>query len=830
MINKCLGNDKVSYKIWDNNECKVSRRNFVKGGTALSTLALATSGMTLPFSKKVQAKETLPKPDEKIVWSACTIDCGSRCPLRMHVIDGEIKWVETDNTGKDVFNHEHQVRACLRGRSMRRRVYNPDRLKYPLKRIGKRGEGKFKRISWDEALDTIAASLNKTIHEYGNDAVYINYGTGTLGGTVTKSWSPSETLIARLMNLKGGYLNHYGDYSTGSLAAISGYLYGDYMSTNGIDDIANADLCVFFGNNPAETRMSGGGNIHNYMETEKRSNTRIIVIDPRYTDTACGREDQWIPIRQGTDAALCAGIAHVLITENKVNQDFLDKYCVGYDEKTLPSSAPKNGSYKDYILGHGDDNTPKTPQWASQITGIPEDDIIKLAREIGDAKRLYLSQGWGIQRSSNGEQACKAVAMLPILCGQVGLQGGSTGMREGDHTYPFVRFPTLKNPVKATIPFFLWTDAITRYKELTPTRDGLRGVEQLQNPIKFIWAYASNTLINQHANINRTKQILEDDKACEMIVVIENHMTASAKYADIILPDCTASEQADFCMDGAGGMMPYFIFASQVIKPRFECRPIYDIMSDLAKRLGVEQAFTEGRSQEDWLKWMYEQTRLQNNDPDLPNYEMMKSQGIYKKQYDRPFVALESFRKDPIANPLGTPSGKIEIYSEQLAEIATKWELKDDEHITPISEYHPSFDGWDSPHRKQFPLQMTGFHFKGRVHSTYGNVALLKAAIPQEIWINPIDAGKRGIKNGDLVLVQSRFGETQVGAKVTPRVMPGVTAMGDGAWYAPNKKGIDMNGALNTLTNSRPTPLAKANPSHTNLVEITLLKSMGVEA
>ena len=135
----------------------------------------------------------------------------------MHVVDGEIKWVETDNTGLIEFNHSHQVRACLRGRSMRRRVYNPDRLKYPLKRVGKRGEGKFKRISWDEALDTIADSLKHTIKEYGNDAIYLNYGTGTLGGTVTKSWDPSATLVARLMNLSGGYLNHYGDYSAAAI-------------------------------------------------------------------------------------------------------------------------------------------------------------------------------------------------------------------------------------------------------------------------------------------------------------------------------------------------------------------------------------------------------------------------------------------------------------------------------------------------------------------------------------------------------------------------------------------------------------------------------------
>lgn len=803
----------------------ITRRSVLKSG---SLLAAAAGGMSLPFtSVKAIAKETPIKPNEQIVWSSCTVNCGSRCPLRMHVVDGEIKYVETDNTGDDIFNHSHQVRACLRGRSMRRRVYNPDRLKYPLKRIGKRGEGKFQRISWDEAFDIIGNSLKHTIKEYGNDAIYLNYGTGTLGGTVTKSWDPSSTLIARMMNLCGGYLNHYGDYSAANIERMSEFFYGAFVDNNSIDDVQNADLCIMFGNNPAETRMSGGGQVHSFVDGQKIHHTRTICIDPRYTDTAGGREDQWIPIKHGTDAALCAAIAHVLITENKVDQPFLDKYCVGYDATTLPPSAPKNGSYKDYILGNGDDNTVKTPQWAAPITGIPADIIIKLAREIGNANRTYITQGWGLQRSANGEQACKAIMMLSLLRGQVGLQGGGTGAREGNHSYPFVRFPKVENPIKTAIPMFLWTDAIFRANEMTDKTDGILGAEKLNNPIKFIWNYAGNCLINQHSDINRTHDILQDEKACEMIVVIDNHMTSSAKYADIVLPDCTTSEQSDFCMDGAAASMPYFIFASQAIKPRFECKPIYDIMTGVAKRMGVEQAFTEGRTQEEWLQWMYAETVKQNNDPDLPDYDTMRKQGIYKKQFDRPHVPYEDFRADPIANPLPTPSGKIEIYSEQLAVIAKEWTLGKDEFITPIAEYHSTFNGWDAKDRDQFPLQLTGFHYKARAHSTYGNVDILKAAAPQELWMNPVDAAPRGIKNGDLVSVRSQQGEVNVRVKVTPRIMPHVTALGEGAWYSPNSKGVDQAGSINVLTTSRPSPLAKSNPSHTNLVEVKLVKSMG---
>ena len=151
---------------------EVSRRGLVKT-TAIGGLAMASSALTLPFSRIAHAVDSaIPtKSDEKVIWSACTVNCGSRCPLRMHVVDGEIKYVETDNTGDDNYDGLHQVRACLRGRSMRRRVYNPDRLKYPMKRVGARGEGKFERISWEEAYDIIATNMQRLIKEYGNETM-----------------------------------------------------------------------------------------------------------------------------------------------------------------------------------------------------------------------------------------------------------------------------------------------------------------------------------------------------------------------------------------------------------------------------------------------------------------------------------------------------------------------------------------------------------------------------------------------------------------------------------------------------------------------------------
>ena len=800
----------------------ISRRTLVKS-TALGSLALVAGGVSLPFGLRSAAaavQQAMQPAADKTVWGACSVNCGSRCALRLHVRDDEVYWVETDNTGDDIYGN-HQVRACLRGRSMRRRINHPDRLNYPMKRVGKRGEGKFERISWDEALNTIAQNLKGVVEKYGNEAVYINYSSGIVGGNITRS-SPSASLVARLMSLYGGFLGQYGTYSTAQIACAMPYTYGSNEG-NSTSDIENSQLVVMFGNNPAETRMSGGGITWFLEQARERSNARMIVIDPRYTDTAAGREDEWVPIRPGTDAALVAGLAWVLISENMVDQPFLDKYCVGYDEKTLPAGAPANSHYKAYILGQGDDGIAKTPQWAAQITGIPAEKIVQLAREIGRAKPAYICQGWGPQRQANGELTSRAIAMLPILTGNVGINGGNSGARESTYTLTIERMPVPENPVKTQISCFSWTDAIARGEEMTATRDGVRGKDKLDVPIKFIWNYAGNAITNQHSDINKTHDILQDESKCEMIVVIENFMTSSAKYADILLPDLMTLEQEDIIPNDYAGNMGYLIFIQPATSPKFERKPIYWILSEVAKRVSpdLHQRFTEGRTQEEWLKYLY--AKMLAKDPLLPSYDELKKMGIYKrKDPNGHFVAYKKFRDDPEANPLKTPSGKIEIYSSKLAEIAANWELAKDEVISPLPVYASTFEGWDSADRKQFPLQLFGFHYKARTHSTYDNIDVLKAACRQEVWLNPIDAQKRGIANGDMVRVFNGRGEVRIAAKVTPRIMPGVSAMGQGAWHNADMTGdrVDHGACVNTLTTHRPSPLAKGNPQHTNLVQI----------
>ncbi|MGA4506971.1 DMSO/selenate family reductase complex A subunit [Propionibacteriaceae bacterium G1746] len=804
-----------------------TRRRFlawsgIAGGTA-GVLGLGGCGL-----QKKDAASGDAYPEDRRVMSSCTVNCGSRCPLLLAVKDGQIIRVDPEETGDDELGSQ-QIRACVRGRSIRQRIYSAERLKKPLKRVGKRGEEKWEEISWDEAYTTIADKIKALIASHGNESIYLNYGTGVLGATVATSWPPGGTAVARLMNCVGGFLNHYNDYSAGNIEAAVDFHYGGWATSNSNDDTRNSKLVVMFGNNPHETRMSGGGEIFVTQKAKQQSGHRVIIIDPRMSDTVMNLADEWVPIRPGTDAALVAGMAHVMITENLHDQAFLDKYCSGFDEGHLPAGAPANASYRAYIEGKGEDGIEKTPQWAARITGIPAETITRLAREIATTKPCAVNAGWGIQRHSNGESASRAPMLLSNLIGQVGIPGGGTGCREGSANLGMTAFPTLTNPVKPQISFYMWPDAIVRGKGMT-YKDGVRNAENLNgnanvkhdvvlnSNIKFIWNYGSNALINQHGDINKTIEILSDESLVEMIVVIDNQMTVSARYADIVLPDVTTSEQVDLAAQGSAGNLGYTIFADKAIEPLYDCVPVYEQLTGIAEKLGVKDKFTEGRTQEDWVRWLVAES--QKNIPDLPGFDELRKLGIWKKKLD-PVIALKEFRDDPVANKLGTPSGKIEIWSSNLHLMSQDWPQAEGHPIDPLPIYRQTREMPGDPLQQKYPLQCIGHHYKQRTHSSYGNSPWLKEAHPQMVWINEADAARRGIAQHDDVVVHNDRGEIKLPAYVTNRIIPGVVSVPQGAWYTPEKPGgVDVGGSVNTLTAHDLTAYAKGNGQHSALVEI----------
>ena len=822
------------------NETTLSRRTFVKGSLAsLAVAGAAGTGALYGCSPQSEggagAGETA--TTDQISWSQCNVNCGGNCIFQWHSQDGKVLYMESDNTG----DADLQARACLRGRSMRRWLNSPDRLMHPMKRVGKRGEGKFEQISWDEAIDTIASELKRVIDTYGNDAIYVNYATGMYSST-------GKQPGLRLLSMLGGYINQGYDYSTNMLQAIMPHMYGsaanldedgnhvtlkkpatafspyDAVNASSFSEAERAsDLVVMFGNSPAETRMGGANAVWDFAKVREAVESRggrVVSIDYRLNETASGHPDEWLPIRPGTDAALCSAIAHEWIANDQVDKEFLDKYCVGYDEDTMPESAKgQNKSYKDYIMGTGYDMVEKTPEWAAPITQVPADTIRALAAEIAAAEAPFIVQGWGPQRHTNGEDTTRAICMLPILIGKLGLPGTNTGQREAEPPTYLVGGIPFSNPITTTIPVYQWVNAVDHGHEMTATNAGVMGAEKLNNDIKFIWNYAGNCLTNQHGDINYTHEILADESKCEFILVWDTVMTDSAKYADILLPDAMRSEQLNMQTQGYSEFYTAVVVGGPAQEPPAECRSSYDVCADIADKFGIKDDFTEGRTHDEWIQYLYEQGA--EADGNMPTWDEIKAQGVYKRALE-PVIGLEAFRTDPTANPLATPSGKIEIYSETLAEIANTWELAEDEVINPIPVFTPGFQGYGSVN-DEYPLYCTGFHHKSRTHSSFGFIPELEQVARQQLWINPADAEQRGIAQGDTVSVKSPAGEIRIEAKVTPRIVPGTIAIPQGAWHKADMNGdrVDEGACVNTLTTYKPTPYAKGNgPAHSMIAQV----------
>ena len=730
--------------------------------------------------------------------------------MKLFVKDNIIKRIETDDRPGDEVR-DPQLRACIRGRAYRRRQYHPGRLKYPMKRVGKRGEAKFERISWDEALDILAAQLIRIKEQYGNDAILVPYGTGSYNQT------NGRQTAARLMNLFGGSLGFYNSYSWACISAATPYVYGTSVTGNQRQDWVNSKYIIMWGWNPSE--MRDGTNSEYFIKKARENGAHVVCIDPRMSMSATALADEWIPIRPGTDVAMMSAMAYVIISEGLHDKDFIDRCCIGFDSSQMPDGLEHEESYKDYIFGTRD-GVPKTPAWAEGITGIPAETIARIAREYGSTKPAMLYQGYGMQRRAYGEQPVIGGCVLSAITGNVGIPGGwASGIALQEGGGPFwTIFPTGRNPVRATIPVFLWTEAILRGCDMGPD-DGVRGAEKLQNNIKLIWCVASNILINQHADVNRSAKILEDESLCEFIAVQDQFLTPSARYADLVLQVCTQFEV--WGVEDGWKYGDEVILMPKIAEPPYETKSDYQICAELAGRLGLRDAFTDGRTERDWIDWAIEQYR-NTRFPDIPSLDKLHemNRGVYSIPVDEPKVAFTDFRRDPVKYPLNTPSGRIEIFSKRL------YDMGKPDSIPPIPKYIQEWESPFGPESEKYPLQAIGHHYMPRVHSTHDGIDWLEEAFPQRVFINPLDAADRGLKDGDEVMVYNDRGSLAIPCRITARIMPGVVNIPQGAWWEPDKNGIDRRGNVNVLTSHRWTPLAFGNAQHTMMVEVGRLRDL----
>lgn len=823
------------------NETVLSRRTFLKWSGALGGTAMLAGGFNFGFKKAETLLQEEPLPTEGGKWmtAACWHNCGGRCVNKAYVVDGIVVRQKTDDTHPDSPDYPQQ-RGCARGRSQRQQVFGADRIKYPMKRAnwepggGKkelRGVDEWVRISWEEALDIVASELKRIQSNYGHAAIL------------------TPRFESALLNFWGGSMSSWGVSSEGAwpiveqtMCTYAGCAPNDRM------DYRNTRLLVFFGSNPSVS--SAGNPAYNYRQA-KEAGAKVIFVDPFYNQTAQSLADEWIPVRPGTDAALLLGMAYHMITNNLHDQEFLDKYTVGFDRQHMPEGADRKENFKDYVLGTFD-GVPKTPEWASEICGTPPRTIRQFATEVATTKPMMWQSSWAPARTSRGQQMCQAFLTVGWMTGNVGKSGahiavtghsgasygGATLVRSGGsgaprHANPLAGgvslgygFSAPENTEFNGMAYEEMWDAILN-NEYHAT---VRGV--IPCDIRMIYMVrggsGSNSL-NQVGGINKG---IDAFRKVEFVVANDIVLSTVSKYADVVLPATTLWEKK------AGGFLGLnsegLLFYNQITEPLFEARDEMWMEREIAKRLGLNPDELHPLSQEQMVLNQLAGATVITEDgsayvplvtlteKDIANfgdvegtpqqglisYEQFREQGVY--QVPRApgdaygFIANKAFVEDPAANPLETASGKFEIHCQALTDKMTAFGFTD---IPPIAQYHPPVEGveetyadWNSKEKGTYPLQLFTIHYHRRSHSVFDNILQLREAFPQEFIMNPIDAEARGIAHNDQVLITSKHGKVVRPVSLSPLMTPGVCTLPEGAWVQRvDETGIDLAGATNSL-------------------------------
>lgn len=715
-------------------------------------------------------------------------------------------------------------------------LYSEARIKYPMVRKGYlegnsdrtlRGRDEWVRVSWDQALDLVANEMKRVREKHGPSGIF----AGSYGWYSSGALHAARTLLHRYLNVTGGFVGTKGDYSTGAAQVIMPHVLGTIevyeQQTSWEVILENTDTIVLWGANPITTMRIAWTSTDQkgieYFKKFKDTGKRIICIDPVRSETCEFLGAEWVPINTATDVPLMLGIAHELVRQNKHDKAFLKKYTSGY------------AKFEDYLLGKTD-GQPKTAEWASKICGVPVEIIQTLANDFS-SKRTMLMGGWGMQRQRHGEQTHWMLVTLASMLGQIGLPGGGFGL---SYHYSNGGVPTVKGGVLGSITATpsvsagekTWLDETSKFSfPVARLTDALlhpgktikyNGTEITYPEIKVIyWAGG-----NPYSHHQDTNQMVKAWQKPDTIIVNDVNWTATARMADVVLPATTSYERNDLTMSGDYSMMNIYPM-KQVVPPQFEARSDYDIFAELAKRAGVEEQFTEGKTEMQWLKEFYQVafTAARNNRVVMPKFEQFweenKPLTFEATEPAKQWVRYEQFRNDPLLNPLGTPSGKIEIYSDVVAKMNY-----DD------CKGYPS---WMEPEEfagnvtEEYPLALVTPHPYYRLHSQLAHTSLRqKYAVNdrEPVLIHTEDAKTRGIVNGDIVRIESPRGQVLAGAVVTDGIIRGTIALHEGAWYDPldlgvSEKPLCKNGCPNVLTRDEGTSkLAQGNSPNTCIVQV----------
>lgn len=785
-----------------------------------------------------------------IKYTSCGYHCFRNCILKVRIRDGVIVACEPDDTinhgiprednylSEEIINKGLiQTRPCAKGYAQWQMIYDPNRVKYPMKRVGKRGVGKFERISWHEALDTIVDKLLETKENYGPFSI------------IHHPYSIFGQCSFPLAPWFGAGIAGWAAHSTNGWEEPERWVLGKDVARATLRQdevqVLNSRLIVLWGLNPLST-LSGGW-AHNLLRAKERG-IPIICIEPRYTPSAEVLADQWIPIRPTTDVAMMIAIANVWFKEHLYDREFVDKW-------VEPEGLKR---WKAYVLGM-DGGVDKTPQWAEGICGVPAETIEEFARLYARSKPVNLNVSLSMGRQFYGENPTRAAMYLQALTGNTFIPGGTpaaeTGLPLGRSTAPSPRVDWQRMPGTYDPPTlmaaFKWPKAIDIRDKLDSGELSAEDYNNIignraENPtpnIQMVFLDGNNHL-NGLPDINATIRAMK--KVGSVVVSSQYADLPTARYADILLPQIhTAFEgrncqaiyfQQDLFRTGMN-LANYFLYCQKCIDPVGEVKSFDWIWTQIARRLGIAELYNPrlaNTTDDEWdeaveelHKEAYESWAGSDYIKPLNplNWEEFQKKPVFRYEIKDPYYPYKR-DMDRGINPFrGTASGRIEFYSEFLAKGPEHLATSDDPPgsgkcyggggLPPMAQM--TFGGRDTFHSQdseKYPLLMSSPHSLYRVHSFLDNNPLLRGdCYRHAVWISLADANARGIKDNDLVRVHNDIGEMIIPAYVTSRVVPGTIFIFHGGWYNPSETksqlmpdGIDVGGAPNLLIHNEDLP------------------------
>ncbi|MCW5773575.1 MAG: molybdopterin-dependent oxidoreductase [Rhodospirillaceae bacterium] len=702
-----------------------------------------------------------------------------------------------------MLDHPTRIREPMVRRDFLKRREHADR--------SQRGREPFVRVDWQTALALVADEIARVRARHGNAALYPGSGWASAGRLHN-----AKSLMSRFFHGIGGSIEPVTNYSFGAASIIVPHVVGTMAPVVGPlpswPEIAqHTRLFVAFGGVPLKNLQinQGGVGAHDaagWLRRAGESGVRFVYLGPQRQDVGDFLAAEWLAPKPGSDTAVMLGLAHTLATEGLADGDFLARCCEGYER------------FRAYLLGETD-GMPKSAEWAAALSGLDAEAIRALARRMAST-RTMLAASWSVQRAENGEQPFWALIALAAMLGQIGLPGGGfgfgfgaiNGMAGARRSVPLPTLPTGKNPIAVPVPVARITDML-----LSPGAPyDFNGTRAAYPDVRLMYWCGGNAF-HQQQDLNRLRRAWQRP---ETVIVHDSWWTPTARHADIVLPTTTTLERNDI---GASAFDRTWFAMKRAVAPIGAARNEFDIFAELSARLGVNAPYAEGLDEMGWLRRMYEGAAqaAAGQGLTLPGFDAFWQDGHLEiPPPETPAVPFAAFRRDPAANPLKTPSGRIELFSARIAGFGYAGQPGHPVWIAPGEWLGAAAAG-------RYPLHLLTNQPAARLHSQLdpGPVSrAAKIAGREPIRLNPEDAAARGIGAGDIVRVFNDRGACLAGAMLCPTLMRGVVQMATGAWFDPLETAagpLDIHGNPNVLTRDLGTsPIAQSSTAQTCLVEI----------